>query len=93
MRPPLRGREEILAFFRKQFAPITETRIEVQSVIEAGDLVIVERVDHYKYEGIAVSCPVANFTELHAGKIVLWREYFDRQQAADQVRRGKAAAR
>ena len=93
MRPPLRGRENILAFFRKQFAPITETRIEVQRVVEVEDLVIVERIDHYKYDGIPVSCPVANFTELRDGKIALWREYFDRQQAAEQVRQGKARAK
>lgn len=91
MRPPLRGPEEILAFFRKQFAPITNTRIEVQNVVESGDLVIVERIDHYHYDGIPVSCPVANFTELRDGKITLWREYFDRQQAAEQVRKGLAA--
>lgn len=88
MRPPLRGPDDILAFFKKQFAPITNTRIEVQNVVESGELVIVERIDHYHYEGIPVSCPVANFTEMKDGKIVLWREYFDRQQAAEQVRQG-----
>ena len=91
MRPPLNGRDAILAFFRKQFAPITNTRIEIKNVMASGDLVMVERVDHYLYDGIPVSCPVANAAEMKDGQIVLWREYFDRQFAAEQVRQGMAA--
>lgn len=89
-REPIQGRENILAFFVRQFAPIRNTRIEVRNVVASGSLVMVERVDHYEYEGVAVSCPVANAAELRDGKITVWREYYDRGWAADIVRKGLA---
>lgn len=88
---PIRGRDQIHAFFVRQFEPITDTRIEIVNVIESGSLVMVERVDHYKYDGIAVSCPIANATELRDGRITVWREYFDQGFAARQVKRGMEA--
>lgn len=82
---PIHGRANILAFFQRQFAPINSTRIEIVNAIESGDLVMVERIDHYEWKGIPVSCPVANATEVEDGKITVWREYYDKQFAADQV--------
>ena len=90
MRRPLRGLDETLTFFRKQFVPITNTRIEITNVVEADDPVIVERVDHYHCDGVPVFCRLANFTGPRDGKITLWRESFDRQHAAEQVRTGLA---
>lgn len=82
---PIHGRANILEFFERQFAPINTTRIEIVNAIESGDLVMVERIDHYEWKGIPVSCPVANATEVEDGKITVWREYYDKQYAADQV--------
>ena len=82
---PIQGRQNILDFFESQFAKITNTRIEITDVYESGDTVIVERIDHYDYDGHSVSCPVANFTRVENGQIVLWNEYFDQKFAADQV--------
>ena len=89
-RDPIQGRAAILAFFVKQFELITNTRIEVTNVVDSGDLVMVERIDHYDYQGIPVSCPVANATELKNGQITFWREYYDRRFAAKQVEKGLA---
>ena len=87
-REPIHGREAILAFFNRQFEPIENTRIEIKNVLESGDLVMVERIDHYEYMGVPISCPVANATELRDGKITIWREYYDQQFAAQRVREG-----
>ncbi len=54
-------------------------------VYEVGDKVIVERIDHYDYQGHSVSCPIANVTTVIDGKITRWHEYFDQKFAADQV--------
>jgi limonene-1,2-epoxide hydrolase len=86
---PIRGRKNILAFFVREFEPITNTRIEVLNVVEAGDLVMVERIDHYDYKGRPISCPVANAADYKDGLIVEWREYFDPQFAASQLKRGR----
>ncbi len=91
-REPIRGRKEILAFFRRQFAPIRKTRIEIRNLVEVGGLVMVERVDHYEYDGVPISCPVANATELREGKITAWREYFDRGFAAALVRKARGGS-
>lgn len=90
---PIQGRQNILDFFESQFAAITNTRIEITDVYESGDTVIVERIDHYDYEGHSVSCPIANVTRVENGKIVLWNEYFDQKYAADQVVASMKAAK
>ncbi len=90
-RAPIHGRSDILAFFVRQFEPIKNTRIEIKNVIEAGNLVMVERIDHYDYQGIPISCPVANAVELENGEITAWREYYDQQFAVKQVQKGLAA--
>ncbi|MDG2306127.1 MAG: nuclear transport factor 2 family protein [Candidatus Binatia bacterium] len=87
-RKPIQGRAEILAFFTRQFEPITNTRIEIKNVVESGNLVMVERIDHYEYKGIPISCPVANAAEFGDGKIKVWREYFDQQFAVKLVQKG-----
>lgn len=82
---PIQGRDNILDFFNRQFVPISNTRIEVRNIMEYQNLVMVERIDHYDYEGHPISCPVMCTVEMKDGKIVYWREYFDRQSAADQL--------
>lgn len=84
---PIRDRANILEFFVREFEPITNTRIEVLNVVEAGNLVMVERIDHYDYLGQPISCPVANAAEYEDGLIVEWREYFDQRYAAKQIRK------
>lgn len=82
---PIQGRQTILEFFQREFEPITNTHIEILEVFEVGDTVIVERIDHYDYEGHHVSCPICNVTTVIDGEITRWHEYFDQKYAADQV--------
>ncbi|MDG2025517.1 MAG: nuclear transport factor 2 family protein [Acidimicrobiales bacterium] len=90
---PVIGREAIRAFMKQQFAAISNTRIEIHEVYEVGDTVIVERTDHYEYEGHPVSCPICNVTTIQGGEIVLWNEYWDQKFSADQVVAGMKAAK
>ena len=90
---PITGRQNILEFFRTEFEKITNTRIEILEVYESGDTVIIERIDHYDYDGHPVSCPICNVTRVKDGKIVWWHEYFDQKYAADQVVAGIRAQR
>jgi len=82
---PIAGREEIRAFMKRQFAAIDNTRIEIHEVYESGDTVIVERTDHYEYDGYPISCPICNVTTVEHGKITNWNEYWDQKFSADQV--------
>jgi ketosteroid isomerase-like protein len=90
---PIEGRENIRAFMKRQFAPIENTRIEIHAVYESGDTVIVERTDHYDYEGHPISCPICNVTKVEDGKITLWNEYWDQKYSADQVVNAMKAAK
>ena len=42
-------------------------------------LVLNERVDRFNMGGRWVELPLAGVFEIKAGKIVLWRDYFDRE--------------
>jgi limonene-1,2-epoxide hydrolase len=61
-----------------------DVRLEVLNITAAGDVVLTERLEHFKHtKGERADCelPVMGAFELRAGKIVAWRDYFDLNHA------------
>ncbi|UCE85834.1 MAG: SgcJ/EcaC family oxidoreductase [Deltaproteobacteria bacterium] len=74
---PVAGRDNIERMIRGFTASWTETRWEIRHVVAEGDVVIAERVDRTRAGDKAVDLPCAGVFEMEAGKIRVWRDYFD----------------
>jgi limonene-1,2-epoxide hydrolase len=75
--PPLRGRQEIYAFFKGLPQRYQGLRIEVLRQVSAGNVVMNERVDYFDLPSRRIVLPIAGVFEFENGKIKAWREYFD----------------
>jgi limonene-1,2-epoxide hydrolase len=74
---PVAGRANIEAFIAGFIKSWTTTEWEVLNIVSAGDLVFAERVDRTRAGDKAVSLPCCGVFEMRAGKIQVWRDYFD----------------
>jgi limonene-1,2-epoxide hydrolase len=57
-----------------------DVRLELLNITAAGDVVLTERLEHFKHtKGERADCelPVMGAFELKNGKITAWRDYFD----------------
>jgi limonene-1,2-epoxide hydrolase len=85
MMDPVIGRENIRARFGR-FTPGTE-RIELQ-IAHMGivdDVVMMERVDDFVYNGKPSRVPVAGVLEINNGLVTEWREYYDHHMLAEAL--------
>lgn len=92
MMEPVIGRENIRARFGR-FTPGTE-RIELQ-IAHMGivdDVVMMERVDDFVYNGKHSRVPVAGVLEINNGQVTEWREYYDHHQLAEALNTEAAQA-
>jgi limonene-1,2-epoxide hydrolase len=79
------GHEEIrntLAMFVSADNP---AEFKVLRQAATGDIVMNERIDSLKVAGKAIEVKVTGVWEVHAGKITLWRDYFDMGQLNAQL--------
>lgn len=74
---PVEGRDEIEKFIRGFAGSWTKTDWDILNLAEAGDVVIVERLDCTQAGDKAVDLPCAGVFTLREGKIACWRDYFD----------------
>jgi limonene-1,2-epoxide hydrolase len=74
---PVAGRANVEKLIRGFIAAWTETRWDLRNIVSSGDLVFAERVDRTRAGDKAVDLPCVGVFELEAGKIKLWRDYFD----------------
>lgn len=74
---PVRGRANVEAFIRAFIGTWTETTWDLVHIACVGDVVIAERVDRTRAGGKSVDLPCVGVFELEAGKIKVWRDYFD----------------
>jgi limonene-1,2-epoxide hydrolase len=79
MLPPLRGKAAIETGIRGFLGGWSDVEFEVENLVEAGDLVMAERVDRGRANGKPFALPVVGVFELSGGKIRAWRDYFDLQ--------------
>ncbi len=76
---PAEGKATIRAFI-EGFLETSPSGIDFEIVnqVAAGNLVMNERIDTFEGENGKTAAPVAGFFELDdAGKIKVWRDYFD----------------
>jgi limonene-1,2-epoxide hydrolase len=74
---PVQGRADIENLIRVFTASWTATEWEIRSILGAGDLVVVERVDRTQAGDRSCDLPCVGVFELESGKIKSWRDYFD----------------
>src|SRR5215510_14928157 len=73
-----RGKEEIRQFFAPQMKTLKSFRAELKETLSAGDMVMNERVDWIELQGgKKAALPVMGAFEIRAGKIAVWRDYYD----------------
>jgi len=74
---PVAGRANVENLIRNFTAAWTETTWDLLNIVAAGDVVIAERLDRTQAGEKSVDLPCVGVFELEAGKIKVWRDYFD----------------
>lgn len=74
---PVAGRAAVEAFIAGFIKDWTATEWDVLNLVEAGDVVIAERLDRTRVGDRPVDLPCCGVFELSGGKIRVWRDYFD----------------
>lgn len=76
---PVVGNDNLQKFIAGFIAPWTDTEWELLNIVEAGNIVIAERLDKTKAGDKQVDLPCCGVFEMRDGKIAVWRDYFDMQ--------------
>lgn len=71
------GPAAVRAVLEPFFAPTIENDLVVLRTAVDGDTVFTERLDRHRIESGWVELPVTGVFVFRAGKIAVWREYFD----------------
>ena len=80
------GKEEIRKFFAPQLAELESFRAELKETLSVGDTVMNERVDWIELQGgKKAALPVMAAFEIKAGKIAVWRDYYDMASFHKQI--------
>ncbi len=74
---PVAGREAVQAFIAGFIKDWSATEWDVLNIVEAGDVVIAERLDRTRVGDKPVDLPCCGVFEMSGGKIKVWRDYFD----------------
>ena len=74
---PVAGREMLRGFIAGFVKDWASTQWDILNIVAAGDVVIAERVDRTVVGDKKVDLPCCGVFELQAGKIRIWRDYFD----------------
>lgn len=67
--------------------PASEVDWQILSECECGDTVYNERLDRFLINGVWLELPIAGVFKVEAGKITLWRDYFDMATYTSQFQR------
>jgi limonene-1,2-epoxide hydrolase len=82
---PVHGRDAIRETLRRGAERMVALPWEIRNIVAGGDVVMVERVDHFLVGERRVSVPSMGIFELRGGKIAAWRDYWDLQQFESQL--------
>ncbi|OBB60637.1 MULTISPECIES: limonene-1,2-epoxide hydrolase family protein [Mycobacteriaceae] len=74
--PIIRGRERITGLFRRGQGKFA-FEVKIHSIAADGTTVLTERTDALVFGPLRVQFWVCGVFEVHAGRITLWRDYFD----------------
>ncbi|WP_336671827.1 limonene-1,2-epoxide hydrolase family protein [Tsukamurella sp. USMM236] len=87
----LRGRNRAGRVIRLLAQPALGFGVEVTSIASDGAVVLTERIDELRVGPLRVRFWVCGRFDVHDGRIVLWRDYFDNLDIAKGVVRGVLA--
>jgi limonene-1,2-epoxide hydrolase len=77
MRDPVTGREVIRERLVKFHHGVQSLQLEVLHIGKVGDVVIVERMDHWVMNDRPRKLPAVGVLSFENGKVSLWKEYYD----------------
>jgi limonene-1,2-epoxide hydrolase len=74
--PIIRGRERISRMFRRSKGKFG-FEVKIHRIAAEGTTVLTERTDVLVFGPVRIQFWVCGVFEIHAGRITLWRDYFD----------------
>ena len=78
MREPIVGRDVIRTRLDTLFVGLERIELQVTNIGVVNDVVMIERVDDFNYNGKHSRIPVVGVMEISNGKVDVWREYYDK---------------
>jgi limonene-1,2-epoxide hydrolase len=88
--PTIRGRERIIGLMRRGEGRMG-FEVKIHRIAAEGNAVLTERTDAVVIGPLRVQFWVCGVFEVHAGRITLWRDYFDTFDVVKATVRGIAA--
>ncbi len=88
--PTIRGRERIVGIMRRGQGKVG-FEVKIHRIAAEGNAVLTERTDALVFGPLRMQFWVCGAFEVHAGKITLWRDYFDTFDVLKATVRGVAA--
>jgi limonene-1,2-epoxide hydrolase len=85
MKEPVVGRDNIRERLAGLLAGIEEIELRIVNMGVVNDVVVLERVDDFIFNGKRGSVPVVGVMEITNGEITLWREYYDHHTLAEAL--------
>jgi limonene-1,2-epoxide hydrolase len=74
---PASGCDEIRDEVERWIHPLTSFDAEILNLAVAGNIVLIERVDHTNWQGQPFATRTMGAFEVDGDKIKVWRDYFD----------------
>jgi limonene-1,2-epoxide hydrolase len=88
--PTLRGRQRIIKLMRRGEGRVG-FEVKIHRIAGEGNAVLTERTDALIFGPLRIQFWVCGVFEVHAGRITLWRDYFDALDFTKATVRGIAA--
>jgi limonene-1,2-epoxide hydrolase len=88
--PTIRGRERIVGLMRRGEGRMG-FEVKIHRIAAEGNAVLTERTDAIVFGPLRLQFWVCGVFEVHAGRITLWRDYFDTLDFVKATVRGIAA--
>ena len=88
--PTIRGRRRIIKLFRRGEGRVG-FEVKIHRIAAEGNAVLTERTDALIMGPVRLQFWVCGVFEVHAGRITLWRDYFDMFDFAKATVRGMIA--
>ncbi len=82
---PVHGADAIRATIAGFTTGVDSVVFETTHIAAAGDVVLTERVDVFRFPNGTIRLPVSGTFEVRDGKIAAWRDYFDMNQFVSQM--------
>ena len=79
---PVAGKESIRARLMPLLQNLERIELQVRNKGVVNDVVVLERVDDFVYQGKQSRVPVVGIMEISNGKVDVWREYYDKATLA-----------